>query len=221
MRPDIFAIIPVKPFAECKSRLSPLLSKAQRAGLGRDLFKRSLAIVGEVVGPQNVAVVSRDHAALEIAGEVGSHPIAEQGTLNMNQALAQAAQQLVARGASNLLVVPIDLPLLTARSLQAFIVDVLRDEPTMALAPDRRNDGTNILYLEPPIIDAFRFGPSSFTAHQAVAASRGVPVIVHRSADLALDLDTPVDFEAWQQDSRLQLERWADFYQRDPNVADV
>jgi 2-phospho-L-lactate guanylyltransferase len=51
------------------------------------------------------------------------------------------------------------------------------------------------LLVRPPGLIPFAFGPDSFAAHCAAARAAGVQPVVHRSPTIALDLDTPEDWE--------------------------
>jgi len=51
------------------------------------------------------------------------------------------------------------------------------------------------LLLRPPDLIPFAFGPDSFAAHCAAARAAGVQPVVYRSPTIALDLDTPEDWE--------------------------
>jgi 2-phospho-L-lactate guanylyltransferase len=90
------------------------------------------------------------------------------------------------------LVVPADLPLLTAEDVQA-LLDCLNGDPLVALAPDRQDQGTNALLIAPPGGIPFRFGPASFVQHCRLALEAGARLEIVRRATLALDLDVPED----------------------------
>jgi 2-phospho-L-lactate guanylyltransferase len=49
--------------------------------------------------------------------------------------------------------------------------------------------------LRPPNVIPFRYGPQSFSRHEAEAKRAGVPFATVRLDSLALDLDTPEDLK--------------------------
>jgi len=84
------------------------------------------------------------------------------------------------------------LPLLEANDIQAMI-DTGRDN-AMVIAPDRRGEGTNALFLRRPELIPFRFGEGSFDAHCTLAEDAGVTPHILECEGLAFDLDTREDY---------------------------
>jgi 2-phospho-L-lactate guanylyltransferase len=193
MKGRLVVIIPVKPFAMCKSRLASVLSPSERERMGRRFFERTLTAVSTAADAANVAVVSADPTALGLARDSGVLAIEERAEAGLNAALADATAKLVAMGAAAIAVVPTDLPLITTSTVQNFIARVRAAETEMAIAPDRHGQGTNALYLSPPYTDIYRFGPGSCELHQSAARHLGRRVFVYRSVELGLDIDTPAD----------------------------
>ncbi len=115
---SVYCLIPAKPYAESKTRLSPALSPEERAALIRRLLLRTVRLAREVVGP--VVVVSRDETLLEEMRAEGAWGLVE-GTPGLNPALTQAARFAGERCAAGVLVLPADLPLLTAADLEAIL----------------------------------------------------------------------------------------------------
>src|SRR5207245_486708 len=124
----------------------------------------------------------------------------EQG-YDLNAALRQARDAVLARGATALLVVPGDLPLVTPEAIETLIATGRRRGGSVVVAPARDGRGTNALLLSPPDALDFSFGPDSAQRHIAAARANGLRgsrlrVAVHEAAEFALDLDTPSDLEA-------------------------
>jgi 2-phospho-L-lactate guanylyltransferase len=115
--------------------------------------------------------------------------------LGLNPALHQAAARIGAAAA--LLVLPADLPLLTAQDVEQFIYHAER--ATVVIAPDRHCHGTNALLLASSEKFRFRFGPNSYWAHQQEARRLGLSVVSVAIYNLAFDLDTPEDLEIFGQ----------------------
>jgi 2-phospho-L-lactate guanylyltransferase len=109
-------IVPVKPFAEGKSRLSEELPPAERARLSRRLLHHVLTTAAiDDLFPQTI-VVSRDPGAAKIAEGYGAMLLAEEGG-ELNAALEQARELALRQGATAILVLPADLPHLSADHL--------------------------------------------------------------------------------------------------------
>jgi 2-phospho-L-lactate guanylyltransferase len=197
---SVYCLIPAKPHAEAKSRLAPVLPAAQRKELNRRLLRRTLRLARQVIGP--VVVVSRDPAIIAQARTQGAWGLPE-ASAGLNPALAQAAHFAQTQGATGLLVLPTDLPRLTATDLESILA--LGTAPrTLVIAPCHHATGTNALLLRPPDLIPFAFGPDSLAAHCAAARSVGVEPIIYRATSIAFDLDTPEDWGSgiWNQEIR-------------------
>ena len=187
-----WAVVPAKPFAEAKSRLGTVLSDEDRSVLAQRLLQRTVEVLLQVAGLAHIAVVSRDSAALRLARELGVEALAEQGS-GLNPALEFASEQVLALGASCLLVVPADMPMLSPSDVRAVLE--AGNEAAMAIAHDRYHSGTNALLLRPPGVIPFAFGRDSFNLHLGLARAVGIePAVVSRPG-LAFDVDYPGDLE--------------------------
>ena len=67
--------------------------------------------------------------------------------------------------------------------------------PEVLICPDRRNDGTNLLYINPEGLISFCYGSGSFNKHLELAKKSGARINIIASNSLGLDLDTPEDLE--------------------------
>jgi 2-phospho-L-lactate guanylyltransferase len=180
-------IIPVKPFAEAKQRLSPALDPAARARLAEQLFRHVLATALGMARPRAVIVVSRGHEVPSLAEALGATGLAESSHADLNAALWQAAAFARAHDASKLLVVASDLPLLRETDLVALV------DESCAVAPDRHGRGTNALLWPANPTIGFHFGDNSFAHHCAAARAAGVDPQVISRPGLAHDVDLPSD----------------------------
>ena len=217
----LWIIVPVKPFNEGKSRLAACISPQQRHALNRELLTRTLAAINKAKIDAQIVVVSRDSNALTLAEQAGSHalteeslpitaPAAHRGPApdglspsscsqphtdsepQLNAALTQAALYAAARGATKVLVLPTDMPNLTAEDVRT-MASPRGLAPQIIIAPSR-DGGTNALMLQPAQAIPFAFGRASFQRHQRLAAAAGIPVHVIESASLVFDVDLPEDY---------------------------
>ena len=129
-------IIPVKPFAEAKQRLAPVLNPAQRAQLAERMFRHVFGVAVSCFGAANVLVVSRSEDVLAMARNEAGIAVPEDNRCDLNSALSRG---VLAAAASRVLVVASDLPVLGCDDL----AEMARGE--CAIAPDRRQRGTNAL----------------------------------------------------------------------------
>jgi 2-phospho-L-lactate guanylyltransferase len=183
--------VPFKGLAAPKRRLAPLLSLTERRGLAQAMLADVLAALARAEGFGRVFVISRDAAALELAQQLGADAMPESGRPGYRAAAEQAAEAARAAGASGLLVLPADLPLVTSTDLECLLIESGRASVT--LAPSRHGDGTNALLARPPGVLPYLYGPSSFRAHLRAAERRSLRTAVVDLPNLGLDVDQPSD----------------------------
>lgn len=188
----IWAIVPVKPLRRGKSRLSSVLSEDERTLLNFTMLGnllRTLTAVGKI---DEILVVSRDPAALALAREYRAKTVMEEGKPELNLALRRATMVAEAYSAHDILILPADLPIITAHDLGVFL-SFVKKPPQMIIAPDRRREGTNALFLSPPGIINYQYGPHSFQKHLDQANRLGIHVDICELPGFELDLDLPED----------------------------
>lgn len=186
----LWLIVPVKPFGEGKSRLAHAASTELRAELSQRWLTHILTTAQAWGRFAGIAVVSRDPAVLALADTLGALAVAESGD-DLNVALRQAMEVVAAVAAEGVLMLPSDLPLLTAEDLQE-LYELAEEGECVSIAPSY-DGGTNALLLRPPHAIPFSFGEQSFARHLALAAAAGLPCHVYHSSTLALDIDRPED----------------------------
>jgi 2-phospho-L-lactate/phosphoenolpyruvate guanylyltransferase len=186
----VFAVVPVKELWRTKSRLGPILDPGARAGLTLYMMGRVISAL-RAAGIENVCVVSPDRIVLDEAQMRGAAPL-RQESRGLNPALDEGRLWAMERGASALLVLPADLPLLDAEDVRAVLESAV-EAPSMTISPDGTRAGTNALLLRPPDALPFAFGPDSYEAHLRAARERGLDVRVCERSHLAFDLDTADD----------------------------
>jgi 2-phospho-L-lactate/phosphoenolpyruvate guanylyltransferase len=185
----VSAVVPVKDLQGTKSRLAPILNPGARAGL-------TLYMMGRVVnairssGVEDVCVVSPDRIVLNEAQRRGAIPLAQESR-GLNPALEEGRRRALDLGASTLLVVPADLPLLEEEDVRAVLK--ASEKQAVVISPDGARSGTNALLIRPPDALPFAFGPNSFEAHLQAARKRDLAVQVCERSHLAFDLDTAGD----------------------------
>ena len=141
-----FAAVPVKDLFGTKSRLAPLLDPGSRAGLTLYMMKRVISVLRRGgISEGNLCVVSPDRLVLQTAAEAGAVPLAQSST-GLNPALDEARQWAISGGASSLLVLPADLPLLTADDVEGLLAT--GEEASVAISSDATGTGTNALLFD-------------------------------------------------------------------------
>lgn len=191
----IWAIVPVKPLRRGKSRLAGLLTEDQRTKLNRYLLEHVLTTLKDIPQIEHTLVVSRDPAALALTREMGGRTVLEDGAPQFNTAIHRATIVARAQGAHAVLILPADLPLVQPRDIQD-LVSHGRHPPVVVIAPDRRQDGTNGMYINPAGLIDYAYGPGSFHRHSDLVRNCGATLEVLHLPNIALDLDLPEDLEA-------------------------
>lgn len=181
------ALIPVKTLAAAKSRLAAHLSPTRRETLVLDMLHHVLCVLRASEVMEQIVVVSPDQRVLARAQSWGAQGWPEEGH-GHNPALLTAATRMRAVGASGLLTISADLPLLHVQDIRA-LVSRAASHPVV-IAPSREGTGTNALLLRPPLAIPYLFGANSFHHHVQAAGQRQLSVSIYYSTGLAWDIDT-------------------------------
>ena len=193
----IAAIIPVGTLEGAKTRLADTLDAEERHDLVEDLLARTVASALAVARLDDVLVISPDPEVLTKSAEIGARTL-RQRTKGLNAGLAEARADVIAGGAEAILVLPIDLPFVTAEAVSAILERLAQPRAAddvaghIVLVTDRHGTGTNALALRPPEIIDFAFGAGSRARHRA-AAEAAHAEYTEIGGPLTVDLDTPED----------------------------
>jgi len=191
---SLCAIIPVKPLRRGKSRLSGILSSSQREVLNEYLLGSVLECLKPIELIDHLIVISYDPAALSFARKYGANTVLEDRNTNINRALRRATMAALAYGATKLLILPADLPLVTETDIREFLA-LEEEPPQMTIAPDRKMFGTNAMFINPLGAIKYNFGEWSFRKHIEQAERKGMKVKILQNKNISFDLDVPEDWE--------------------------
>ena len=195
---SVWVIIPVKPLNRAKSRLADALTPAQRQHLAETMFRHVLSVVTTTPQVIGTLVISRDTKALSIARDYNARTVQETGQPELNSALTRATQVVASWGCEAVLVLPADLPLISREDVRQMVAMGQKD-PSMVIATDQHQNGTNALLMRPAGLIPYSFGENSFTRHTNMAREKGVEPKIYESDRLALDIDYPADLEKYNQ----------------------
>lgn len=179
-------VIPIRAFAEGKSRLSSDLSPSERSELLQWMAKRVVAASGRLP----VAIVSSATEVRQWAARRGLDIIDDPGTLN------EAAERGVAwarhHGYERVVIAHADLPF--ARDLDRLAIDA----PASGVLAVRshRDEGTPVLSVSAGLAFQFSYGPGSFQRHEIEAGRLGVGFHAVDNPALAFDVDSIDDLLA-------------------------
>lgn len=184
----VWALVPLKPFAVAKGRLRECLTPDERKGLVVAMARDTLGALKNAKGIERLLLVSRAEEARGLADEFGAKLLVESDGADLNAALREGIEAAREGGADQVLILPADLPFITAQAIEG----LLSDAAPPAIVASRDGDGTNAVWvsLEEEFDPAF--GPGSFFRHRNQLGIEAV----QESAALAVDLDTPEDLDA-------------------------
>ena len=191
----VYTVVPVKDLRGTKSRLTPVLDPPARAGLTLYMMGRVVTRALEA-GVDAVGVVSPDPIVLDEALRRGATPLVQKSR-GLNPALEEGRLWATQNGASALLVLPADLPLIEPEDVLAVLAGAA--SAPVVVTPDGARSGTNALLLRPPDVLPFLFGPESFEAHLGAARDRDVEARVCENGHLSFDLDTAEDLARYRE----------------------
>jgi len=180
------ALIAIKERERCKTRLAEALAPQTRVELVRSMLTSVLEATANSQTVRQIVVISpeRDLVPAEI-------PVLADSGESLNDALVQAHTLLRDFGCREVLVLPADLPKVTAPEIDELVSAA--HAGGFAIAPDAAGAGTNGLCLISPRPFRFQFGPDSQRLHLQEAQRMGLSPQVIRRPGLELDVDSPAD----------------------------
>ncbi|CAN5825847.1 2-phospho-L-lactate guanylyltransferase [soil metagenome] len=208
---SLHAIVPVRGLGDGKERLGPALDAEEREALVLGMLLETLAVLQAVPGVARVHVVSRDETLLRLAARDGAALLGEDRPGDLNSALRSGRESALADGATAVLYLPADLPLVSVPALTALLdaadaaLAAGQGAPAVVVAPADVGGGTNALLLCPPGVIEPSFGPGSLAAHLRAVAEAGASLQLVLEPALGFDLDTPEDLERLEAAQLLAL----------------
>jgi 2-phospho-L-lactate guanylyltransferase len=194
-----WAVVPIRGLETAKTRLGGELDPEERRSLVTEMLRRTLVATRDAASVAGTVVVTMDPAAAAMATRHRAIGLLERVPGGLNAAIEAARSVAIARGASAVLVLPADLPAVSAAALEeliataeAAVADETAAQGLALVVPDRHGEGTNALLVSPPEAMAPLFGERSRAAHRAAALGAGLR---HLEVDgpLSLDVDTAAD----------------------------
>ncbi|WP_151775423.1 2-phospho-L-lactate guanylyltransferase [Streptomyces abyssomicinicus] len=186
-------VIPLKPLARAKSRLSDAASDGLRPGLALAFAQDTVAAVLACPEVRDVAVVTDDALAARELGALGARVVPEATSGGgLNAALAHGASVARrARPGGAVAALNADLPALRPAEL-ARVLEAAAEFPR-AFLPDAAGIGTTLLAASPGRELRPEFGEDSRARHAASGAVELLPADVD---SVRQDVDTAADLRA-------------------------
>jgi 2-phospho-L-lactate guanylyltransferase len=186
-------LVPVKNLGSAKQRLAGVLDQPSRTRLAQAMLHDVLATLGEWKDRPQVAIVTGDPYAVELAAGYGFEIIPDPENPGETGAIEMATRVCVERGMESTLVIPADIPLIRVWELEEIMKNAPAEGSVLVPAADGR--GTNAAFRRPASLFPLRFGNDSFKPHRATAQATGKPCVVLNLPGIAVDVDNPSDLQ--------------------------
>jgi 2-phospho-L-lactate guanylyltransferase len=190
---NVWALIPVKAPEQAKSRLLSVLQPKECAMLSRSMLMDVLGALDEAASIDHIGVLTDDPEVAGLARQLGHHVIEDSSAGNLCDGLDCAARYIAEQGATSVLVMPGDIPTVTAADIDELIG---RHTAGLSVCPAIRDGGTNALVCTPPDALPFQFGKDSARRHIEAAEKSGLKVERLALSAFFRDIDLPHDL-AW------------------------
>lgn len=187
-------LVPVKNLSSAKQRLAAVLDQPARTRLAQAMLHDVLTTLCNWKTRPQVAVVTGDPYALDLAREYGFEVIPDPDNPGETGAIEMATRLCVERGVDSTLVIPADIPLIQSWELEEILKHAPAEGSVLVPAADGR--GTNAAFRRPANLFPLRFGNDSFKPHHAAAQTTGKPCVVLNLPGIAVDVDNPADLQS-------------------------
>jgi len=154
------------------------------------MFMDVISAMDEARGIDRIAVLTNDTEVAGLANQQGHLVIDDASTTGLCAGLNEAVAQIARSGGKTVLIMPGDLPTVTAQDIEQLL-----DKHTdgLSLCPAIRDGGTNALICTPPDAAPFQFGKDSAARHLATAEQLGINTRRLPLQPFFRDIDTPDD----------------------------
>jgi 2-phospho-L-lactate/phosphoenolpyruvate guanylyltransferase len=181
-------LLPIKDLTNAKQRLAGVLTPNQRFELAQAMLADTIRAVRGVNQAEKIFVVTNYAPVMRLADENGWEVLLEDRQISESHSVDVASRACMARGITRLLRLPLDIPLVQSRDIDA-LLEIECPRNAVVLVPSQDGTGTNAILRCPPTLFPSHFGHGSFAEHRAEAERRGAQITVRRNARLELDVD--------------------------------
>jgi len=185
-------LLPIKDLRQAKQRLAPLLNPEERFALAQAMLDDTIRVVRGVRRADGIFVVTNYAPAMQAAQENGWELLREEQQISESVSVDAASRQCAERGATSLLRLPLDVPLVQSSDIDELLA-VECTAPALVIVPSRDGTGTNAILRTPPALFPSHFGTGSFAKHCAEAQRAGAQIVIRRNRRLEMDVDDEAD----------------------------
>jgi 2-phospho-L-lactate guanylyltransferase len=197
MADAVWAVVVSRVGHGAKSRLAGVLNHDERHHLALTMLADVLAACDRARPSlvNGLVAVVDEPAARWVAERFAAVVVHDRAPGDMNRAVTMGIDAATHRGASTVIVLPGDVPLLAPGDLADLLRAAGRHARAVIIGASRDQTGTNALLLRPPNIIRPAFGPPSVDRHARAGRAAGASTHVLTNLGLALDVDTPADLD--------------------------
>ena len=186
-------LIPVKDLTTAKQRLGEALDQAQRSQLAEAMLRDVMSAAAGVTERLDIFLATGDSRAQVMAREFNFGVIVDNRNESETAAIEMATAWCEQRQYDTTVVVPGDIPLITAVELHRVLDAAPPEGAVFVPAYDRR--GSNCILRRPASIIPLRFGNDSFLPHCEAMKKTGKPLVILEMPGIGLDIDNPHELE--------------------------
>ena len=184
------AIIPVKTFANAKTRLG--LSPEQVEKICEIMLEEILQTLSICPQIDKIVIVTKEKRALEISKKFDLVQIIDNNETGVNDAVALADNYLLKNNFETSIVFPQDIPYIKTQDID-FVLKFKTDSNFAIVVPSRRFDGTNALVRNPIDLMKTHYDEDSYKIHMSTAKEKTRDVSMVFAKRIMWDVDNLED----------------------------
>ncbi len=188
--PGLTVLVPVRSLNDGKQRLAGVLSPHKRRLLVEAMLKDVVAAAQSCDRVSRIVVVTDDDDAVDLVKRLGAAALSGIGPIGYSRTVALAVHYLRERNPHAMVVIPADVPLVTADELST-VAAAISTPSVVALVEAGPDGGTNCIGLSAFAKVEFQFGASSFRLHVESIRRLGQTALQLHLPGLAFDVDWP------------------------------
>ena len=189
----IGVIIPVKKFSHSKNRLSSVFTLEEKKELVRCMLFDVCDVLIKSSYLNGIAIVTSENEILQYENYDKIIHLKENHNSGVNDAVEIGNEYFMKEGFDATIVVPGDIPLIDNQVLDKLFEQV--DNNQVIITPSRREDGTNLLFRNPPDIIQTSYDRNSYFTHLKMIEDNDLQYSIYLEDAIRLDLDEPEDID--------------------------
>ena len=193
-----FIIVPFKNFKSAKTRMRKDLSGQETEKIVEKMLIHVLQEVSKSQMSDENFIITNDKKAISIAAKIGIKIIEEEKQLSESVSIDFASKILKEKGATSVLRIPGDLPLLSFKDID-FIFKKAIEHNSCIVVPSKSGSGTNAMLRTPPDIIQSFFGENSLQKHIKEFEDKKVQYKILENENIGLDIDCLNDLKHFRE----------------------